>query len=324
MKQRYRTPRFSTQRLVGSLTILALLIAAEAPAKPEKTARCDEPWSEPTLLGDGVNSPSSNEMNATLSPDGLSIYFVSNRPDVPGGTDTDTDIWVSQRACADCDWEPAQRLDAVNSPLAEGGPSLSEDGLLLFFHSDRSGNNDIYVSRRTDPTDDFGWGLPVALGPAVNTSDGEFSPEFVKKSEEPGNAAVLYFGRGSGAVPGNNQDIWKVPITQDGVVIGPAEPIDVLNSAVNDAAPTVRGDGKELMFWSPRPGGEGSGDIWVSTRHNIHDPWSSPVNLGPPINTSALERRPNLTHSGRTLLFDRVDANLNVDIWESRRLTQCR
>ncbi len=84
-----------------SLASLGLLLACESPSHPaaprlQAMSFANSEWSEPVDLGPVVNS-SSNEQNATLARDGLSLYFSSNRP---GGSGP-LDIWVSQRTCAD-------------------------------------------------------------------------------------------------------------------------------------------------------------------------------------------------------------------------------
>ena len=59
----------------------------------------------------------------------------------------------------------ARESDALNSDAADAGPSLSTDGRLLF-HSGRPGGFgglDIWMSHRSDPTNDFGWEDPVNL-----------------------------------------------------------------------------------------------------------------------------------------------------------------
>src|SRR6266699_1266928 len=111
---------------------------------------------------------SSNEQNATLARDGLSLYFSSNRP---GGSGP-LDIWVAQRACTDpddlaCAWQaPANLGSPINSAGTDFAPNLSRDGHLLFFSSNGGvgANIDIYVSRRSDVNDDFDWSAPVPLG----------------------------------------------------------------------------------------------------------------------------------------------------------------
>jgi hypothetical protein len=186
------------------------------------------------------------------------------------------------------------------------------------------------VSRRANPNDDFGWEAPVNLGPDVNTAASEFSPDYVQSADfylenagnAPANVAALYFSRGPDV---NSQDIYTAPLTRDGSTVGPAVLVNELNSATNDAAPTVRTDGREILFWSPRAGGFGSGDIWVSTRPTVHEPWSTPENVGPPVNTGFNDVRPSLSHSGRTLLFDsnRPGGEGDQDIWMSTRTPAC-
>ena len=124
----------------------------------------------------------------------------------------------------------------------------------------------------------------------------------------------------------NNQDIYTVPITRNGETLGPAVRVDELYSPANDPSPSVRTDGREILFWSNRPGGFGFGDIWVSTRSNAHEPWSTPENVGPPVNTAVNDVRPNLSRSGRTLLFDsnRPGGLGDQDIWMSIRMPGCR
>src|SRR5207249_8036769 len=59
------------------------------------------PWGAPANLGPVVNS-ASNDQHPSISKDGLSLYFVSNRPGGFGGND----IWVTQRASVDDAWGP--------------------------------------------------------------------------------------------------------------------------------------------------------------------------------------------------------------------------
>lgn len=86
---------------------------------------------------------------------------------------------------------------------------------------------------------------------------------------------------------------------------GPAEQAPGVNSAAADGQPYVSRDGRELFFFSSRPGSLGAGttDIWSATRDSIADPWGEPFNVGPAINTDANESRPSLSWDGRTLLF---------------------
>jgi WD40 repeat protein len=274
------------------------------------------PWSEPVNLGPVVNS-SATDIAAALSPDGLSLYFVSTRS---GGLGSN-DIWVSRRASLDAAWgSPVHLGSPINSAFDDGGPSLSDDGLMLFFTSQRSGGfglADIYVSRRTDINDDLSWGPPVNLGPHVNTAAGERGPEYVAGKH---GSATLYFNLG--VLAAQAADLYVAPLTRDGEAIGPAEVLaDVSAPGANEAGQTVSASGKEILFHSNRTGGSGSADIWSSTRHSVERPWSAPVNLGAPVNTQFAEERPRLSRDGRTLLFDsdRPGAVGGQDLWMTTR-----
>ncbi|OLC42857.1 MAG: hypothetical protein AUH75_03785 [Gemmatimonadetes bacterium 13_1_40CM_4_65_7] len=272
-------------------------------------------WSEPVNLGAPVNSQYT-EQSPALSPDGLSLYFASDRPGGMGNVD----LWVSHRASEDSPWEAPVNLGSViNTPAVESGPNLSSDGLMLFFQTNRAGghgSNDIYVSHRTDPYDDLGWQAPIDLGPDVNTATGEFGPFFLEHGDQ---GPVLYFARG----PSNTfTDIYVAPMQEDGQPRGPAQLVAELSDAnFNDGRPTLRANGKELFFFSNRPGGFGGADLWISTRQTPHDAWSQPMNLGMPPNSAAGEIVPFLTADGRTLLFadDRTDGLGGQDIWMSTR-----
>ena len=52
-----------------------------------------------------------------------------------------------------------------------------------------------------------------------------------------------------------------------------------------------------------RPGAMGGFDIYAATRDSVDDPWSTPVNLGPAVNSLANETRPSLSWDARQLLF---------------------
>src|SRR6266566_8419601 len=163
----------TTSRIFASLAPLALVLACGTESDRAVSALqadrfASSGWSEPVNLGPLVNS-SALDGNAGLSPDGLTLYFVSARPGGLGNTD----IWVSHRQCAVCDWEVPVNLGApINSDAVEGAPTVSEDGRMLFFFSSRPGGfggADVYVSHRISTgADGDTWGDPVNLGADVN------------------------------------------------------------------------------------------------------------------------------------------------------------
>jgi hypothetical protein len=296
-----------------SLLTLPSLAAADGPQFTD--------WSDPVHLGPVVNS-SSQDFSPQLSPDGLSLYFSSDRPDSGFGG---FDIWVTHRECESCPWEPPVPLGPnVNSAGDELSTAFSPSGHLLFFASDRPeadgfGDTDIWVSFRLNRQDDFGWSRPINLGPHVNTDQHEIAPAFL-----PGRfwlgGHTLFFTRSTET----DQDIFEVNVSPLGFVRGPAVPVTEINAiGANDGDPSLRRDGLEIVFWSDRvPGRIGGADIWSATRPHVRAPWSPPVNLGPPVNTVFAEISVGMTFDGTQLFMAKGQqlGGLGLrDLWISTR-----
>jgi WD40 repeat protein len=307
-------------RIAAILIPVSLLLACgsesdEIVYRIQASSFADAEWSEPVNLGPTINT-AANENNPTLSPDGLSLYFTSDRA---GGLGL-TDIWVSHRACGDCPWEAPVNLGSpINTASTDIAPSISIDGHLLFFASGRiaeGGVGDVYLSTRANPKDDFGWGAPVRLGPEVNTPAFDAGPEYMQSAED--GATNLYFGR---QPVGGLFDIYMVAVTREGEIRGPAVPVSELNSAFGETGPTLRTDGREVLFFSGRPPTLGANDFWVSTRRSVHEPWSEPVHLDAPLSSAFNDRHPSLSDQGRTLVFasNRPGGFGLDDIWMSTR-----
>ena len=127
MVKRYR-------RNAALFTMVCLLFGSSPWVRGDAVSHFSD-WSAPASLGPVVNTL-ANDAGQTISKDGLSLYFVSNRPGSLGAGD----LWVSQRARVDDVWGPGQNLGpTVNSVSTEQTPTLSVDGHLLFFTSNRAG-----------------------------------------------------------------------------------------------------------------------------------------------------------------------------------------
>lgn len=270
-------------------------------------------WSVPVNLGPVINSPFT-DFTPELSRDGLSLYFSSNRP---GGFGL-TDLYVARRAGPHQPWgQPVNLGGVINTPATEAAPHLSRDGHQLYFATRRPGGlgaADIWVSWRSDPNDDFAWEAPVNLGPGVNSSGFEGGmtlrlPELYVASDraDPG--------------PDHPLAIYLSVLGPNGA-FGPAVLVTELSSTGNDLRPTIRFDGRELFLSSARDGSTaGSQDIWVATRSAFGVPWTTPVNLGPPVNTEYNEVQPSLSADGRILLFasDRPGGSGGADLYMATR-----
>ena len=95
----------------------------------------NDAWGESVNLGPTVNS-SYNDRSPCISPNGLLLIFRSNRP----GGFGDSDLYVTRRATTEDDWgAPVNLGSSVNSTSYDAYPSVSSDGLTLFFASTRPG-----------------------------------------------------------------------------------------------------------------------------------------------------------------------------------------
>jgi WD40-like Beta Propeller Repeat len=238
-----------------------------------------------------------------IARDGKTFYMASNRPGGLGGID----IWVSTRASRDAPWGAPVNVGApVNSAANDFCPTISRDGHLFYFVSNRAGGcggDDIYVTRLRVQR----WDEPENLGCAVNSTANEASPFPLP---ERASGLVLYFssnraGGYSAKPPGAASGDSDLYVSEShGGAFGPAELVAGANSAAEDGQPNLRRDGLELFFFSTRPGTLGLADLYSTTRPNASAPWASPVNLGPAVNSATgAETRPSLSWDGTTLYF---------------------
>ncbi|MFC1766443.1 hypothetical protein ACFL6U_30735, partial [Planctomycetota bacterium] len=287
-------------------TLLVLVLAFAG-----SSVKADFVFGEPVMLGPSVNT-SHGAFFTSISADGLELYFCSDRP----GGSGDSDVWVTIRATKDETWgEPTNLGSQVNSSTFDGSPSLSGDGLTLYFDSLRGGghgNGDIWVTRRA--TKSGAWGSAVNLGPPVNTSGDEGFPVISSDGLE------LYFGDFSPVLPGGvgKRDLW---MSQRPTVSDPWDPPQnlgpTINSTDHDEMPGMSADGLILLVTARRPGGYGGRDIWFARRASINDPWTELVNAGPSINTSRYDQSATISADGSTLYFSSNRSGSSLNLWQA-------
>lgn len=255
-------------------------------------------WSAPVNLGTFVNSPTF-DASPSLSKDGRSLYFTSNRPGGFGVNDT----WVSQRSSEEESWGlPINLGPVINTASGDAQPSLSRDGHWLFFVSNRPGGFggvDIWMSYREHVHDDFDWQPAINAGPGINSSGNEADPSFFQNDD--GGGPQLFFASNRPGAQGGG-DIYVSNLQPDRT-FGPATLVPELNSAALETGISVRFDGLEVFFSSSRSGGFGGVDLWTATRDTVFDPWSAPTNLGPLVNSVAQEDEPDIASDRETLYF---------------------
>ena len=313
-------------RLFGRGAVLSAVVAVAggqasgAPPKPLPVFQGFTSWSTPVNLGAPVNTP-FEESSPAISSDQRSLYFNRN----PNGLDPtrpetrDEDLYVANRTGRGARWREPVALDSLNRPtFDEQAASVSRDGKLFYFASDREpggfGGFDLYVSRRVDPRRPVHggtWSPPKNLGPMVNGPDNEVGPAHFVDAR---GTAFLYFARN----PGGFYDIYVSKLDASG---RPGTPqLLRLNTPANEARPTIRADGLEIVFHSNRPPSVGMADLWVSTRKKLGQSWRTPVSLGALVNSTQNEQQAWLSNSADELYFaSNRPPEVEGDIWLSTR-----
>lgn len=119
-----------------------------------------------THLEDSKINTSSWETHASTSPDGKTMYFVSDRSGGFGGRD----IYISKKQ-ADGTWGKPENAGAnINGPLDEESPFISIDNSTLYFSSNGNksmGGFDVFMSKLGS---DGKWGPAENLGYPINST----------------------------------------------------------------------------------------------------------------------------------------------------------
>jgi outer membrane protein OmpA-like peptidoglycan-associated protein len=127
-----------------------------------------ETWSKPTLLTPTINTPKFIESTASITPDGKTIYFASDRAGGHGGLD----IWKTTLG-ANNQWTAPVNLGTdVNTKSDEDAPFIHPDQKTLFFTSDghnTMGGRDIFMTKMVGTK----WTSPENMGYPVNTTSND-------------------------------------------------------------------------------------------------------------------------------------------------------
>jgi Tol biopolymer transport system component len=300
-----------------AVRLLPLLVAFGVLGRPTAAVQFSD-WSAPQNLGAVVNS-SANEQHAALSPDGLSLYFSTDRSGGAGGFD----LWVARRANPTAPWQSPVAIPALNSPASEFAPAFDPTGHWLFFGSERDGGcggRDLWMSYRANRHDDLAWKPPIDLGCGLSWPGFDDGPTYFRDNR--GVGTLFFISDRPGSVGG--RDVWMATHRNGGAFGAPVN-VAELNSAADDSRPVVSTDGLEFIFTSQRIGSIPSGatpssDLWAATRSSTAVAWSAPVNLGS-LNTSATEAAPALSADATTLVFNsnRAAGQGGLDLYVATR-----
>ncbi len=225
-------------------------------------------------------------------------------------------------------WDEAQPFSsAINSHCNEGSACISRDGKTLYFARckvtefqydcrDCIGSCDIYVSQLQEDTT---WGVPVNLGPQVNTVYWDSHPTLSHTED------TLFFA--SDRLGGFGlSDIWFTRKQADGQW-SPAENLGpIVNTRGNDVSPFYHPE-HHVLYFSSNNQLLNFGDIDTTqkttltfdiykTRH-IAGMWDEPRNIGPLVNGKGDEYYFTIDAKSRDLFYAKseIDNINNLDLY---------
>ena len=280
----------------------------------EGHAKADFTFGTPTNLGPTVNG-SDDVVGVSISYDGLELNFASNRPGGYGSYD----LWLATRPFTDYVWgEPVNLGPTVNSQCACVAPSISSDGLQLYFSDWEYGPylpggigvNDLWVLTRE--TTESAWSAPVHLGQPVNYTGGDMCPSISA------DGLSIYFASGAARGGSGYYDLWvSMRPTKDNEWCTPLNLGPIVNSSASEISPSLSSNSLTLFFCRTFTG-QRDFDLWMTTRANEDDNWGMPVKLGSPVNSSDVEVFPSVSADGSTLYFcsDRAGGFGLNDLWQ--------
>jgi hypothetical protein len=114
------------------------------------------------------------------------------------------DIFQSTRPSIGGAWSlPTSLGGAINTSSHDEAGYITPDGLSLYFHSDRSGNYDLYVARRIDTAMDWSVASVFPLSGGVNTMGYEANPWV-----SPDGARLYFAGQDRSGAAGGNYELF--------------------------------------------------------------------------------------------------------------------
>jgi outer membrane protein OmpA-like peptidoglycan-associated protein len=239
---------------------------------------------EPVMLPSPVNSP-QGEYLPMLDATGNTLYFTSKRlggfsMEAEDAKEGDEDLYFTVRTNGT--WNEPKLLPApLNSAGNDGAASFSADGQTMIFgacgREDGVGGCDLYFSLLEGTQ----WSKPQNLGNVVNSQEWDAHSTLSADGTKiifSSNRTGGYGGEDLYVVERNPFGEWGVPSN-----LGPT-----INTPLTELSPFLSQDGKTLYFSSSGHPGFGGTDIFKSVFEN--GKWTSPVNLGKPLNTAGDDR----------------------------------
>lgn len=245
-----------------------------------------------------------DDYNATVTPDGRTLYFVSNNSNSMGGHD----IWSAiKRDQGERRFSSPTNLGSgINSAgLDQGGITIAPDGTTMYYTLCDGGCN-IHEARWTP---EHGW-TEVGAVAELNSSEWDGQPNLSSDGR-----ALYFVSTRPGGV--GDADIYVAERDVDGRWSTPRNLGAPINTKKKEDSPCVLPGETALYFSSRGHKGRGGFDLFVAQR-SPEGSWQKPVNLGPEINSDGDERFLSVPASENTIYFAKSGGDGRLDLYVAR------
>ncbi len=228
--------------------------------------------------GNKINTKYS-EHSPVFTADESILIFTSKRKGSTGNIMTDDgqykeDIYISFKE--ENGWsEPFGIGNTINTAGHEATIGLSADGQELFIYKDDNNDGNIYYSKLNGDS----WSKPEKMGSDINTKDQE-----THASLSADGKSIYFTSDRKGGYGG--KDIYIVRKLPTGEWSKAQNLGDSINTPYDEEGPYIHPDGVSLYFSSCGHKTMGGYDIFISTYNPDNKTWSTPENLGYPVNTT--------------------------------------
>lgn len=249
----------------------------------------------PPQLVSALSAPPANSGDPTFTGDLLELFFMSDRNGSP-------DLWTSRRAAAGDPWGPPTVVAELNSLSSDSGPSISLDGLRIWFTTDRDLSfGRIWRSSRAT-RQDF-WSPPQIVS-ELATPAKDFAPTI-----DATETTMMFGSNRMGSLS------YDVHVTTRAAATGPwgaVSKVPGVNGPFDDWDPFVAQGGLVIFFTSVR---QGAGDIFWAVRQSTTEPFP-PATALVDINSAAYDSDATLSPDLTYMLFDSRRTG-NSEIYET-------
>lgn len=247
------------------------------------------PGITPRIFASGkVSTEKEFEFGAVFSKDRNEFYY---------GVEINGKAETRMMKFEDGSWSQPVKI-LVHEVYSYNDPFLTPDEKKLFFISDRTltgtgpkKDYDIwYIERQAG-----GWSEPKNAGKNINSDKNEYYISFTKTGK-------MYFSSNTqDNERKNNYDIYSSDMKnsefQPSIKLGPG-----VNTSSYEADVFVAPDESYVVFAANRPGGLGSGDLYISFRRQ-DGTWTPSKSLGNAINTETDDFCPYVSPDGKYLFY---------------------